>query len=44
MFLVLFVVKLGIFDDDELYDLVNDVSLFWKKFGRVFKIKELKFF
>ena len=44
MSLLLFVVpvKPGRPDNDELNELANDVSPFWKKLGRVFKIKESK--
>jgi len=35
-------VKPGIPDDDELHELANDVSPFWKKLGRELKVKNPK--
>ena len=34
--------KPGVPEDIELHHLANDVSSFWKKLGRAFKIKESK--
>ena len=44
LFLHVFVVPLkpGILEENELHDLANDVSPFWKKLGRQLKIKDLK--
>ena len=44
LFLHVFVVPLkpGILEENELHDLANDVSPFWKKLGRQLKIKDSK--